>query len=171
MLSSGTIDEAHRALDARREELPSVDESLAYIAFEVALAEGDTAAMRAALAHASEVANPMYPARAALVPYLQGNQTAVQEISRSFADSTGYKPHVVQSYVALIEDRFEPSLNHWREGIRAGEPYAILFMISRYSWRKTFPEFYEYPDYQQMLTDFGLDPESRAKITVPELPF
>jgi len=46
-----------------------------------------------------------------------------------------------------------------------------MFMTGMYPWRKTFPDFYAQPAYQEMLVDFRLDTESRSKLTVPELPF
>lgn len=59
---------------------------------------------------------------------------------------------------------------HWREGVLTGEPGA-MFEMSRYAWFEEFPEFYSHPDYKAMLAEFGLDLESRSKITVPKLPF
>jgi hypothetical protein len=169
LLFSGAVEETHQALDAHRDEMSNLA-VYADLEFEVAFAEGDIAAMQVALDQLA--ASPAYPAYAALVAYLQLNQAAVQEILGSLTESTGYVPHWVQSRVAMIAGRFDSALSHWREGIRTGEPLAVLWANSRLqSWRKTFPEFYEHPGYQQMLVDFGLDAESISKITVPELLF
>ncbi len=59
----------------------------------------------------------------------------------------------------------------WRAGVLAGEGTAVYQMNGDYSWRTTFPEFYEHPDYQRMLVEFGLDAQSLSEITVPKLPF
>jgi TolB-like protein/Flp pilus assembly protein TadD len=169
LLSTGAVEEVRQALDALRDETSNAAGN-ADLAFDVAFAEGDVAAMQATLGQL--VASPKYPVYAALVAYLQGNQATVQEILGSLTESTEYVPHWVQSRVALIGGRFDSALDHWREGIRAGEPLAVLLVNGGpQSWRKTFPEFYEHPGYQRMVVDFGLDAESISKITVPELPF
>ena len=103
--------------------------------------------------------------------HLQGNEAAAHEILNSWAESSAYNPQFIQSFAALIEGRFDAAIEHWRNAVLAHEPYAILNMRGEYSWRTTFPVYYESPGYQQMLVDFGLDDESISKITIPELPF
>jgi TolB-like protein/cytochrome c-type biogenesis protein CcmH/NrfG len=167
LLYSGAVEEARQALDVYEVR---IGELTALYVFDVAWAEGDVAAMQAALGYASMV-GPLSPVYAALIPHVRGDQAAVHEILRPLKESTQYVSPFVQSRVALIEGRLDDALNHWREAIQAGDPAAILFGGSQYPWRKAFPEFYAQTAYQQMLVEFGLDPESLSKIAVPELLF
>jgi len=171
LLNAGAVEDARRWLDAYNANSLVPRQGLAMYAVEVALAEGDVAAMKAALAYPSMRFNPNYRVWSALVPYLQGNVPAVQEMLAPLNASTEYVSHVVQSRAALLQGRFDAALDHWREGAQTGEPIAVLNMTGLYSWRKTFPEFYVQPSYQQMLVDFGLDTASISNIIVPDLPF
>jgi len=166
----GRIDDAHRALDAYRAKWNLVqDIVLALTEFELAFAEGDPDGMQTALDSGLLRGHPMLPVWSALVPYLRGDHSAVEALLKPLTESDHYVPNYVISYGSIVEGRLEEAVTHWRAGVLAREPIAVRGMIGDYVWRKTFPEFYEHPDYQKMLVEFGRDAES--KITVPELPF
>ena len=170
LLLSGATAEARYSLNAFRDRFPLDEGALVTMAFLTAFAEGDLSEMHVALDQLDGM--PEYPGYAALLYRLQGNRPARQEIVSLLTNSTGYVPHRVHSLVAMSDGRIDAALNHWREGLRANEPLALLYATGGLPmWRETFPEFYDHPDYQQMLVQLGLDDESRSKITVPELPF
>jgi hypothetical protein len=71
----------------------------------------------------------------------------------------------------MVERDLRSAFVNYRKAIRAGEMSAIASVHGDIGYRQTFPEFYADPRYSQMLVDFKLDPASRAKINVPDLPF
>jgi tetratricopeptide (TPR) repeat protein len=168
----GLVQDAHRALTAYRETwIPAEGMALAATEAELAFADRDPARMQIALDSGLLNNSPMLPIWTALVSHLKGDHAAAAERLKPLAASTQYVPHFAQSYGAIIEGRLEEAVDHWRAGVLAGEGTAVYQMIGDYSWRTTFPEYYEHPDYQRMLVEFGLDAQSLSEITVPKLPF
>jgi hypothetical protein len=71
----------------------------------------------------------------------------------------------------MVEQDIDGALANWHMAIRAAEQSAMTYVRGTMGQRRTFPELFTDPRYNQMLKDFNLDPVSIAKIHVPELPF
>jgi len=167
VLLSGNVELARNWRDRYRARLGAgtARQSLAYVDFELGMADLDVPAMRAAMA-ALSTGVPKYPAYAATLARVEGDEAAVRDVLDRLAASTRYKSHFLLSRVALVEGDHDLALHHCREGIRAAEPDAVLLSSGRSPWEAIFPDFYALPEYQQLLVDFGLDAATRARVRI-----
>jgi len=172
VLLSGDVEQARTWRDRYRARLGAgtARQNLAYVDFELGMADLDIPAMRAAMGNVLPGV-PKYAAYAATLARAEGDEAGVRDVLDRLAVSTRYKSHWLLSRLALVEGDHDSALYHCREGIRAAEPDAVLLASGRSPWEAVFPDFHALPDYQRLLEEFGLDAASRARVQVPALPF
>jgi TolB-like protein len=161
LLLAGRVAEARSAVNSYGEDASG------YSRLHVAWAEGDVAAMRSALDAGTE--SPIWEAWAVVVERLEAS-SGVELASPS--TRSRQESRFVQSVIAQAERRIVDALRINREAILAGDGFAIFTLAAPYpGMRATYADYYAHPGYQKMLIEFSLDVDSRAKITVPNLPF
>ena len=107
----------------------------------------------------------------ALVPYLKGDFQAAMELASPTQTASAYLPHYSRFLVALLKQDIDEAFLQYNASIEAAEPAGIQSIQGRADLRRTFPEFFSDPRYNEMLQKYGLDPASVAKMSLADLPF
>jgi hypothetical protein len=143
---------------------------------ELALAKGDVAELQDVLHRSSDDwgEEPEHTIYTALVHYLSGDPETAREALEPLRSATKYQPFMTKHKIALIDGNVSAGVDNYRRALEAGEPESIIPFRGGYAsltWRRTFADFYTDPRYRRALSSMGLDEESVARISIPELPF
>jgi hypothetical protein len=138
----------------------------------LALADRDYEKVRALLA------SPQSPFStlewyAGVVMLLEGDMEAAAAIANELRHRPAYQSSWSQFRLSLLERNVEASLSLFELSIQAEDNFFPLMRASNGHavFVPIFQEFYGDPRYAALLRKYGLDPESLAQISVPELPF
>jgi adenylate cyclase len=173
LVDSGRIDEAHSALYAASQKGMTTGPQRQLTA-RLAAIEGDIDGLEALIANRPDNAQPSSFREkyfAALAAYLRRDFNSAREIISSVKSGTRYQPFLFKHEIALFERDLDAAVDYYAKAVDAAEPAAMFWHRDTCFLNRVFPEFVAYPPYQQILKDIKLDPESTAKIRIPDLPF
>jgi TolB-like protein len=142
----------------------------AYLDVQLALVEHDPAALRA-IAGRDGADDWTRGWCLSLAAYLEGDFERASALMEKADEALSYVAHSRSMRTALIRRDLDGALMHFRESILAAEQHPITSNRGEVGLCAVFPELYADPRYMAIRKEFGLDPESTAKINVPELPF
>ena len=139
-----------------------------HLNFILALLDRDSTGVRqAAINGAAQV----FGWRKALAAYIEGDLTQARAIVFRLKNVVIAHQRCKTSFFYWIEGNAERAFEEYRRGLQSGEACSFLQVQGSIHYRATFPGYFAHPLYANMLSEFGLDPDSVAKIQVPELPF
>ena len=107
----------------------------------------------------------------AFLAMLDGDMQHLQDLVEPYDDEEGVTYWWYQSYYPRLLGDSERAVKYYSRALDNREPWALMRILGGVGEHEMFPEFYNHPDYAEMLRTNGLDPASISELTVPPFPF
>lgn len=111
------------------------------------------------------------PLSQAFLAELEGDQLRAQDYLRPYDNKNDGNYWFFQSYISRALGDTKRAVQDYSRALENKEPNALMLAVGSGGEIEIYPEFYEHPDYLEMLRINGLDAASNSKLEIPPLPF